>query len=81
MLPILFAGGAVVIPEDEAADEILRLMEGCRVKVGFATSDLLAAMARAEYWSSADLSAVRFIVTGGAPVPERLIRAFFDCPR
>ena len=78
VLPILFAGGAVVIPEDGAPDEILRLMEARRVTVGFANPDLLAALTRAERWSSADLSAVRFIVTGGAPVPERLIRAFLD---
>jgi len=78
VLPILFVGGAVVIPEDGAPDEILRLMEACRVTVGFGNPDLLAAMTRAERWSSADLSAVRFIMTGGAPVPERLIRAFLD---
>jgi fatty-acyl-CoA synthase len=78
VLPILFAGGTVVIPERATPDEILRLMEAHGVTVGFANPDLLAALTQSEHWSSADLSAVRFIVTGGAPVPDRLIRAFLD---
>lgn len=78
VLPMLFAGGSVVIPERLAPDDILRLMEAHRVTVGFGNPDLLLELTRAERWPSADLSAVRFIVTGGAPVPERLIRAFLD---
>jgi fatty-acyl-CoA synthase len=78
VLPILFAGGAVVIPARPTPDEILQLMEAHRVTVGFANPDLLAALTLAERWPSADLSAVRFVVTGGAPVPERLIHAFLS---
>ncbi len=78
VLPILFAGGSVVIPDRAAPDHILRLMEAHRVTVGFANPDLLLGLTQAERWPSADLSAVRFIVTGGAPVPERLIRAFLE---
>jgi fatty-acyl-CoA synthase len=78
VLPILFAGGTVVIPERTTPDEILRLMEMHGVTVGFANPDLLVALTQAERWSSVDLSAVRFVITGGAPVPERLIRAFHD---
>jgi fatty-acyl-CoA synthase len=78
VLPILFAGGAVVVPEHETPEEILRLMEAHRVTIGFGNPDLLAALTEAERWPSADLSAMRFVFTGGAPVPERLIRAFLD---
>jgi fatty-acyl-CoA synthase len=78
VLPILFAGGAVVIPERATPDEILRSMAAHRVTVGFANPDLLAALTQADEWPSVDLSALRFIFTGGAPVPERLIRAFLD---
>jgi fatty-acyl-CoA synthase len=76
VLPILFGGGAVVIPPRASPDQILRLMETHRVTVGFANPDLLDALTLAECWPSVDLSAVRFVFTGGAPVPERLIRAF-----
>ena len=46
--------------------------------VGFANPDLLDALTLSPHWTSADLSSVRFIITGGAPVPERLIRTYGD---
>jgi fatty-acyl-CoA synthase len=78
VLPVLFLGGTVVVPSDLRPDGILRAMERHRVTVGFGNPDLLAALARSEAWPQVDLSSVRFIVTGGAPVPERLIRTYLD---
>jgi fatty-acyl-CoA synthase len=48
------------------------------VTVGFANPDLLESLVRSEIWPSVDLSTVRFIITGGAPVPEHLIRRYLD---
>lgn len=76
VLPVLFKGGTVVIPEGSDPGELLALVERHGVTVGFANPDLLEAMLRAERWPSVDLSRVRFFMTGGAPVPERLIRAY-----
>ncbi len=78
VLPVLFLGGAVVVPETSGGDEILRLMEDHRVTVGFGNPDLLAALVAAGRWPVADLSPIRLVLTGGAPVPERLIRTFHD---
>jgi fatty-acyl-CoA synthase len=78
VLPVLFLGGTVVVPSDLHPDGILQLMERHRVTVGFGNPDLLDALARSELWPQVDLSSVRFIVTGGAPVPERLLRAWLD---
>jgi fatty-acyl-CoA synthase len=78
VLPILFKGGTVVVPQSPDPDEILRLIERHRVTVGFGNPDLMAAQVRSPLWPSVDLSSVRFLITGGAPVPERLIRAFQD---
>jgi acyl-CoA synthetase (AMP-forming)/AMP-acid ligase II len=78
VLPVLFVGGTVVVPEAVGADEILRLIERHRVTVGFGNPDILEAMVRSELWSTVDLSSIRFVLTGGAPVPERLIRAYLD---
>jgi acyl-CoA synthetase (AMP-forming)/AMP-acid ligase II len=78
VLPVLFLGGTVVVPDDVRADEVLRLIERHRVSVGFGNPDVLDALTRSEIWPQADLSFVRFIVTGGAPVPERLIHAYLD---
>ena len=78
VLPILFVGGTVVVPDDVSADVILGLVERHRVTVGFGNPDLLDALIRADGWRDADLSSIRFVITGGAPVPERLIRAYLD---
>ena len=78
VLPVLFMGGTVVVPTDPSADEIVALMERHRVTVGFGNPDLLDALARSERWPDADLSSARFVITGGAPVPERLIRTYLD---
>jgi fatty-acyl-CoA synthase len=78
VLPVLFIGGTVVIPDDATPDVILRLMERYRVTVGFGNPDLLGAMTHADRWSSVDLSSIRFVLTGGAPVPEGLLHAFLD---
>ena len=78
ILPVLFVGGTVVVPSDVNADDILRLIERHRVSVGFGNPDILDALARSEIWPRADLSSVRFVLTGGAPVPDRLIRAYLD---
>jgi acyl-CoA synthetase (AMP-forming)/AMP-acid ligase II len=78
VLPILFMGGTVVVPKDQTADEVLRLVERHRVTVGFGNPDALDALMRSELWPTVDLASIRFVLTGGAPVPERLIRAFLD---
>ena len=76
VLPVLFIGGTVVVPDDPSPDGILRLIERHHVTVGFGNPDLLHALTHAERWSSADLSSIRIVLTGGAPVPERLIRTY-----
>lgn len=78
VLPVLFVGGTVVVPDDPSPDGLLRLMEQHRVTVGFGNPDLLDALAQADRWPSVDLSRIRFVLTGGAPVPERLIRAYLE---
>jgi fatty-acyl-CoA synthase len=78
VLPVLFMGGTVVVPDDTTPDAILQAMQRHRVTVGFGNPDLLDALARSPAWSQADLSSVRFMLTGGAPVPERLIRQYLE---
>jgi acyl-CoA synthetase (AMP-forming)/AMP-acid ligase II len=78
VLPVLFTGGTVIVPETPHPDEILRLIERHRVTIGFGNPDLLEALTRSSRWPSADFSSVRLYITGGAPVPERLIRAYMQ---
>ena len=46
VLPVLFTGGTVIIPEAPDPDEILRLIEERRVTIGFGNPDLLEALTR-----------------------------------
>jgi acyl-CoA synthetase (AMP-forming)/AMP-acid ligase II len=78
VLPVLFTGGTVIVPEAPDPDEILRLIEQQRVTIGFGNPDLLDALTRSPRWPTADFSSVRCYITGGAPVPERLIRAYMQ---
>jgi fatty-acyl-CoA synthase len=71
-------GGAVVVPGDVHPDGILRLTEQHHVTVGFGNPDILESLTRSKLWPTADVSAVRFLLTGGAPVPEPLIRAYLE---
>ena len=78
VLPVLFTGGTVIIPDAPDPDEILRLIEERRVTIGFGNPDLLEALTRSPGWPTADFSSVRCYITGGAPVPERLIRKYMQ---
>lgn len=80
VLPGLFQGGTVVVPTAEETTPlgILRLLERHRVTVGFGNPDLLASLVDSPGWRSADLSSLRYVITGGAPVPERLLTAFLE---
>jgi fatty-acyl-CoA synthase len=78
VLPVLFTGGTVVVPETPEPEEVLRLIEQHRVTIGFGNPDLLDALTRSPGWPTADFSSVRFYITGGAPVPERLIRTYMQ---
>jgi fatty-acyl-CoA synthase len=78
VLPVLFMGGTVVVPGDVGPDNILRLTEQHHVTVGFGNPDILQSLTRSPLWPAADLSGVRFLITGGAPVPEPLIRACLE---
>ncbi len=78
VLPVLFMGGTVVVPEEASSEVILDDMERHGVTIGFANPDLLATLSRAPRWSTADLSSLRYVMTGGAPVPEGLIRRYLE---
>ena len=69
VLPVLFTGGTVIVPETPDPDEILRLIEQQRVTIGFGNPDLLEALTRSPRWPTADFSSVRFYITGGRTRP------------
>jgi fatty-acyl-CoA synthase len=78
VLPVLFKGGTVVIPQSSESDHLLGLFEQQKITVGFGNPDLLEAFTRSPAWSTTDFSSIRCFITGGAPVPERLMRLYFE---
>ena len=56
VLPALFKGGTVVVPETSDPDEILDLIERWHVTVGFGNPDLLEALTRSPRWDDGPFS-------------------------
>jgi fatty-acyl-CoA synthase len=76
VLPALFAGASVVVPDVADGPGVLATIERSRVSVVFANPGLLDQIVRAPGWGATDLSSVRTGVVGGGLVPETLLRAY-----
>jgi len=75
-LPLLTVGGTVVLMRRWDADEMLRLVEKEKVTFFFAVPTQYQQMYDAPRFRSADLSSVRFVTSGGAPLPVPLLQAW-----
>lgn len=75
-LPTLLKGGRVVLLGAFDADRVLELVEELRVTYMFGVPTMYDAMAARPHWESADLSSLRTVNCGGAPVPARTIDAY-----
>jgi fatty-acyl-CoA synthase len=75
-LPTLLKGGAVLIEPGFEPGRALGLIEGQRVTSLFGVPAVYDAMAAHPRWAGADLSSLRMLLCGGAPVPEATIRGY-----
>ena len=69
-------GATAVLPPAWQPGEILALIAGERVNHFFAVAAMLKGLLDAPGFANADLSSLRWIMAGGAPVPAEPIRAF-----
>lgn len=76
MAPILYAGGRVVIARTFDADDSLRAIQDERCTVILGVPTIFQMWRKADAYQDADFSHVRFFISGGAPCPPRLIRAW-----
>lgn len=76
LLPTFLKGGCSVIMPSWDIEECLDLIERHRVTWMFGVTAMFAALARSPRWDGADLSSVRSLMSGGAPVPPALIHAY-----
>ncbi|MFI8292031.1 long-chain fatty acid--CoA ligase [Streptomyces sp. NPDC085614] len=77
-LPTLLKGGRVVLLAAFDADRVLDTIEHRAVTYMFGVPTMYDAMAARPRWASADLSSLRTLNCGGAPVPARTIAAYLD---
>jgi fatty-acyl-CoA synthase len=76
LLPTLLKGGRSVIMPAWDVDTAFDLIGRHRVTWMFGVSAMFAGLAKSPRWPGADLSSVRSVMSGGAPVPEALIAAY-----
>lgn len=77
-LPLLQAGGHVVLHRAFDPVEMMRAITRYRVTAGFAVPAMLLFMSQHPDFAAADLSSLRSIACGGAPVPEPLLKLYAD---
>jgi acyl-CoA synthetase (AMP-forming)/AMP-acid ligase II len=75
-LPALLKGGAVVIEPGFEPGRALEAIGTHRVTSLFGVPAVYDAMAAHPRWPGADLSSLRMLLCGGAPVPEATIRSY-----
>ncbi|MGH6656809.1 MAG: acyl-CoA synthetase [Actinocrinis sp.] len=77
-LPTLLKGGTVVLETAFDPVRTLELVERLRITVMFGVPAMYQSLAAEPGFATADLSSVRSLMCGGAPVPEPLIRRYLE---
>ncbi|WP_455361530.1 acyl-CoA synthetase [Streptomyces sp. SYSU K21746] len=75
-LPTLLKGGRVVLLGAFDAERVLETIESRRVTYLFGVPTMYDVMAARPRWATADLSSLRTLNCGGAPVPARTIATY-----
>ncbi|MFG1960338.1 long-chain fatty acid--CoA ligase [Nonomuraea sp. NPDC049028] len=76
LLPTFAKGGCSVIMPSWDVDGCYDLIEKHGITWMFGVTAMFAAFARSPRWATADLSSLRNLMSGGAPIPPALIRVY-----
>lgn len=76
--PQLYVGGRIVVQRVFNPPETLRLIEDEKVSSMFGIPAMFQMMASLPEFEKADLSSVKYFLTGGAPCPRPLIEAYLE---
>jgi acyl-CoA synthetase (AMP-forming)/AMP-acid ligase II len=77
-LPMILKGGTIVLTGAFDASQVLELIERHRVTVMFGVPAMFNALSQLPAFPTADLSSLRRLLCGGAPVPLSTIRTYLD---
>ncbi|HYH34328.1 MAG TPA: long-chain fatty acid--CoA ligase [Nocardioides sp.] len=78
LFPTLLKGGTSLIEARFDPDRAIDLIEQHGVTLLFGVTSMYLALSQSRRWATADLSTLRFALSGGAPIPESLLRAWVD---
>ncbi|MEV4470646.1 long-chain fatty acid--CoA ligase [Nonomuraea sp. NPDC049504] len=76
LIPCVLKGGRAVLEPSFDVERTYDLIEHERVTVMFGVPSMFGFLTRSPRWPTADLSSLRHLLCGGAPVPEPLIRTY-----
>ncbi|MET8865778.1 long-chain fatty acid--CoA ligase [Nonomuraea sp. NPDC004580] len=76
LIPCVLKGGRAVLEPSFDVERTYDLIERERVTVMFGVPSMFGFLTRSPRWPTADLSSLRHLLCGGAPVPEPLIRTY-----
>lgn len=76
LVPIFTIGGTIVLHRGFDAAEVWRTIEAERCTVVLGVPTIWKMLLEAPEWESADLSHVRWLISGGAPLPQYLIEVY-----
>lgn len=74
--PLYHLGGTVVLLRDTSPDAILRVIEAERCTLLFAVPTVFQMMLEAPAFAQADLTSLRFCISGGSPCPMPIIEGY-----
>lgn len=77
-LPTLLKGGTLLLEPAFHPDRVLELIQRRRVTCLFGVPAMYDMLAAEPAWDQTDLSSLRNLLCGGAPVPTRTIRRYLD---
>jgi fatty-acyl-CoA synthase len=78
LLPTVLKGGTALIEERFDPDRVLQLIEQHGVTLLFGVTSMYLALVNAAGFERADLRTLRHALSGGAPIPESLLRIWLD---
>ncbi|MEV0590069.1 acyl-CoA synthetase [Nonomuraea cavernae] len=76
LLPSVLKGGRAILEPSFEVARAFDLIESERVTVMFGVPSMFGFLAQSPRWPAADLSSLRHLLCGGAPVPMPLIRTY-----
>lgn len=77
-LPVLAKGGTLLLRSSFEPEEALNLIARHRVTQMFGVPTMFNQMANTAAWPGADISSLRAIMCGGAPVPKATIETYLE---